>query len=226
MALHLYMHPFASFCQKVIMAFHETETRFEPHVVDLGNPTERAALVALWPFGKFPVVRDDATGEVIAESTIILEYLAAHHRDKIALLPSDADAARATRFRDRFFDVYVDEPMQKIVTDVLRPEGKHDPFGVAHARTTLRTALDFIEREMVPAPWALGEAFTFADCAAAPALHYANRVMPFAASHPITFAYLERLSARPSFARVLEEAAPFNPFFPYREALHGEKAAG
>jgi len=53
-----------------------------------------------------------------------------------------------------------------------------------------------------------------ADCAAAPALFYANTVIPFAETHKNLAAYLDRLMARPSFARVLEEAQPYFHLFP------------
>ncbi|MEJ0044375.1 MAG: glutathione S-transferase C-terminal domain-containing protein [Rhizomicrobium sp.] len=62
--------------------------------------------------------------------------------------------------------------------------------------------------------WVMGEAFTMADCAAAPALFYADKVMPLAGGFPKTTAYLRRLSGRPSFARVLKEAEPYFAMFP------------
>jgi glutathione S-transferase len=59
-----------------------------------------------------------------------------------------------------------------------------------------------------------GEAFTLADCAAAPALYYANKVQPFGETYPNVAAYLARLLARPSFARVVKEAEPYAHMFP------------
>ena len=56
--------------------------------------------------------------------------------------------------------------------------------------------------------------FTLADCAAAPALFYANTVVPFAETHKNLAAYFDRLMTRPSFARVLEEAQPYFHLFP------------
>jgi glutathione S-transferase len=218
MSLKLYFHPLSSFCQKVLIALYENDTPFEPHIIDLGNEASRAKLTSLWPIGKFPVLRDDAADQTIPESSIIIEYLAQHYPGNVTLVPSDPDLARQTRMHDRFFDLCVNAPMQKVVTDRLRPAGKNDPLGVAQAKTLLQTALGMIEQEMatktLSKTWAMGDTFTMADCAAAPALYYANLVMPFGGTHPHTAAYLDRLLQRPSFVRVDKEAQPYRHLFP------------
>lgn len=213
-SLKLYMHPLASFCQKVLVAFYENDTSFEPHIVDLANETSRADFKKIWPIGKFPVLRDEAKDRTIPESSIIIEYLAQHYPGKTQLVPADADLARETRLRDRFYDLYVDEPMQKVVTDRLRPVGKNDPHGVEQARTLLQTAYDMIDEDMKTKTWAMGDAFSMADCAAAPALFYANLAMPFGDTHKNAAAYLGRLMERPSFARAVREAQPYFALFP------------
>jgi glutathione S-transferase len=214
MSLTLHFHPLSSFCQKVLVALYENDTPFEPKLVDLSNEAERTAFRRLWPIGKFPVLRDDARDETVPESTIIIEYLAQHYPDRTPLIPTDADRARETRLRDRFFDLYVDTPMQTIVGDRRRPSGAKDPFGVDEARQRLRTAYDMIEKDMATKTWALGDAFTMADCAAAPALYYANLVEPFGDGHANVARYFERLMARPSFARAVKEADPYRHLFP------------
>jgi glutathione S-transferase len=100
------------------------------------------------------------------------------------------------------------------VTDKLRPAGKSDPFGVEEARTLLGTALSILERELAGKTWAIGDAFTMADCAAASPLFYANKLMPFGATHRNVAAYFERLLERPSYARALAESEPYLKFFP------------
>jgi glutathione S-transferase len=214
MSLTLHFHPLSSFCQKALVALYENDTPFEPHIVDLADEASRAALLKLWPIGKFPVLRDDARDRTIPESSIIIEYLAQHYPGRTRLVPADADLARQTRLRDRFYDLYVQEPMQKIVGDRLRPASAKDPHGVEEARTRLRTAYGMIEEDMARRTWAMGDAFTMADCAAAPALFYANLVMPFADTHKNTAAYFGRLMERPSFARAVTEAKPYFPLFP------------
>lgn len=214
MTLTLHYHPLASFCWKVLVALYENDTPFEKVIVDLMDPQSRAAFYALWPIGKMPVLVDAARDRTVPESSIIIEYLAQHYPGRTALIPADADEARRTRLTDRFYDSYVHAPMQKIVTDRIRPAGSQDPYGVEEARKQLATAYAMIERDMAGKEWAMGDAFTMADCAACPALFYADKVAPLGERYPNTATYLERLRGRPSFARVLDEAEPYFRMFP------------
>ncbi|HPG21846.1 MAG TPA: glutathione S-transferase family protein [Amaricoccus sp.] len=208
----LHYHPFASFCQKVLIALYEKAVPFRPNLVDLGDPEQRAALQRIWPFGKFPVLED--AGRIVAESSSIIEYLDLRHPQAPRMVPEDPAAALAVRTADRFYDTYVHLPMQKIVTDCIRPEGRTDPQGVEEARATLATAYAMIEAEAGAREWAAGDRFGMADCAAAPALFYANWVQPLMPEYPAAAAYLARLRARPSVARVVEEARPYRHLFP------------
>jgi glutathione S-transferase len=212
--LTLYYHPFAAFCQKVLIALYENGTPFTPQLIDLGDPGQRAELQALWPVTRFPVLRDEARGRTVPESSIIIEYLGQHYPGPVRLLPEDPEQALAVRLVDRFFDHYVAETMQKIVTDRLRPQGQGDALGVEAARALLATAYGIAERDLAERTWAVGEDFTLADCAAAPALFYADWVQPIGASHPQLARYLARLLERPSVARVVEEARPYRHLFP------------
>lgn len=214
MALFLHFHPLSSFCQKALIALYENETPFEKCLVNLMDPASRAEYERLWPIAKMPLLRDEARGASVPEATIVIEYLDQYYPGPAPLIPSDRDAAREARLRDRFYDLYVNEPVGKIVTDKLRPAGKNDEIGVERARATLDAAYVIIEKEMGTRPWAAGDSFTLADCAAAPALFYASRVQPFGATRPNTSAYLERLVARPSYARALREAEPYFKLFP------------
>ena len=214
MSLTLHFHPLSSFCWKVLMALYENDTPFTPKLVNLGDAAERAALLKLWPIGKFPVLRDDAQDRTIPESSIIIEYLDQQYPGRTRFIPADAKAALQTRLRDRFYDLYVHLPMQKVVGDRLRPEGAKDPHGVEEAKARIQSCYGMIEREVATKTWAMGEAFGIADCAAAPALFYASKVVPLSDGHKNVAAYLERLQARPCFARVLREAEPYFAMFP------------
>ena len=209
MSLTLYFHPLSSFCWKALIALYENDTPFTPQLVDLRNPDERAALLKIWPIGKFPVLRDAAKDRIVPESSIIIEYLATHYPGATRFLPADADAARQIRLRDRFYDLYVHLPMQKIMGDRMRPADARDPHGVAEARARITSCYGMIDKEVAQRSWAMGEAFGLADCAAAPALFYGSMAVPLSAEHNNVAAYLERLKARPSFARVLKEAEPY-----------------
>jgi glutathione S-transferase len=213
MSLTLYYHPLASYCWKALIALYESELDFQRRLIDLSDERQRAELLALYPLGKFPVLVDHARSTVVPESTIIIEYLTQQHPARTPLIAADPDLARETRTLDRFFDLYVHERMQKIVSDRLRPADQRDRYGVEQAKSDLETSYAILDRQLAGRRWALGEQFSLADCAAAPALYYANRVVPLA-NHDVTAAYLARLHERPSFARVFEEAQPYLPNFP------------
>jgi glutathione S-transferase len=214
MSLKLYFHPLSSFCWKALIALYENGTPFTPVAVDLSSETERAALLKLWPIGKFPVLRDDATDRTIPESSIIIEYLDNQYPGRTRFIPADAKLALQTRLRDRFYDLYVHLSVQKIVGDRLRPEGSKDPRGVEEAKARIQSCYGMIDREVAARTWAMGDAFGMADCAASPALFYANKVVPFGDAQSQLAAYFDRLKARPCFARVIREAEPYFQMFP------------
>lgn len=214
MSLTLYFHPLSSFCHKALIALYENGTPFNPHIVDLMDPAATAAFKAVWPIGKFPVLRDEARDALVPESSIIIEYLDQHYPGATRFLPGDPDFVRQTRFRDRFYDLHVMLPMQKIVIDKFRPAGQNDAFGVEDARQRLDVALGIVDRAMTADGWAMGDTFTMADCAAAPSLFFADKIAPLAGRYGNAARYLARLRKRPSFARVIEEAEPYFKLFP------------
>jgi glutathione S-transferase len=215
MSLTLHMHPLSSYCWKVLIALYENDTPFEARVLDLSDPAVTAAFKALWPTTKMPLLRDDAAGRTVPETSIIIEYLQAAYPGPVRFMPEDPDAALRTRLMDRLFDLYVMTPMQAIVADRIRPPGvAKDPYGVARAREQLAMAYEMLEAELAGRIWAAGEDFSLADCAAAPALFYADKVAPLGETYPNVSAYLDRLLARPSFTRVLQEAEPYFAMFP------------
>ncbi len=211
MALRLYAHPFSSYCQKVLIALYEKDTPFE--LLVLGSDAQVAAEHrALWPLGRMPVLVD---GErTVVESSIIIEHLELYHPGPVRLIPDDPRAALEVRMLDRCFDAYVMTPMQKIVLDTLRPAEVRDPHGVAAARTLLDTAYAWLDDTLDGREWAAGGPFSLADCAAAPALFYADWVHPIGSARANLLAYRRRLLARPSFARAVDDARPYRPFFP------------
>jgi glutathione S-transferase len=159
-----------------------------------------------------PVLVD--AGRTVVEATIIIEHLGLHHPGPVRLLPADPSGALEVRMLDRFFDNYVMTPMQKLVFDSIRPVEHRDPYGVGEARQLLDTAYGWLDATLAARQWAAGDTFSLADCAAAPALFYADWAHPIAATFPHVQAYRRRLLARPSFARAVDEARPFRPFFP------------
>ena len=208
MTLRLYYHPLSSFCWKALIALYEKGVDFTPQLVDFSDPAQEAAFRALWPVRKFPVLKDEAEDRLIPESSIIIEYIDQKFPGGPRLIPADPARAREMRLRDRFFDLYVHIPMQKVITDRLRPEGQHDPFGVDQAKAQIETCYGMIDQDMDGRTWLMGDDFTMADCAALPALFYGNMAVPLGA-HSNVAAYLDRLKQRSTVVRVLREAEPY-----------------
>ncbi len=210
MPLQLYAHPFSSYCQKVLIALYENATAFEFRL--LADAESMAELAARWPLKRFPVLVD---GErTVVEASIIIEHLQLHHPGPVRLLPENPREALEVRTLDRFFDNYVSTPQQQVVFNQLRPKADRDAYGVAQARALLETAYGWLDGVMAKREWAAGTEFSLADCAAAPALFYADWTHGIDARFANVRAYRQRLLARPSFARAVDEARPYRSFFP------------
>jgi glutathione S-transferase len=100
------------------------------------------------------------------------------------------------------------------VFDFIRAPENRDPTGVAEAKAMLETIYAWLDEQMAGHDWAVGNDFTLADCAAGPSLFYADWTHPIPGRFATLKAYRARLLARPSFARAVDEARPFRPFFP------------
>lgn len=212
MILKFYGHPFSSYCQKALIALYENSIPFEWRLLALDEADTAAEFASLWPLKRMPLLLH---GErMVIEASLVVEYLDTHFPGPAPLIPADARAALDVRTMDRFFDNYVHTPLQKIVLDRLRPEADRDRFGVAEARAMLDTAYAWLDRHMNGRHWAAGDGFSLADCAAAPALFYADWTHPISAAHANVKAYRQRLLARPSFARAVDEARPYRAYFP------------
>jgi glutathione S-transferase len=209
--LTLYEHPFALYCQKVIVALRERGLQFDVKVEN--EDFTREELAEIWPIASIPVLRDG--DRVVAETSIIIEYINGVEGDGPSLIPDDPEEALQARFWDRFCDAYVSDSVQAIVFDALKPEAHRDSEEADAARATFATAYDMLEARLAEQEWLAGSAFTIADCAAAPGLFYALAVNAWDAdAHPNLTRYYRDLTARPSFARVIEEARPFRDLLP------------
>jgi len=208
--LVLFGHPFSSYTWKVLIPLYADGTEFEFRQVP-ENEENYAELKRIWPFGKFPLLLDD--GEPVIETTCIIEHLQANHPGPNVWIP-DGKLGRRVRFLDRFFDLYVQGNMQPAVNHALRPEGMGDPYGAEQGRKNLRIAYDWLEANLPESDWAAGDGFTLADCAAAPALFYADWVDEIGDERPRLKAYRARLLAHLPVARCVEEARPYRPYFP------------
>jgi glutathione S-transferase len=212
MPLALYGHLFSSYTQKVLIALYENGTPFEFRSIGPDTPQHAAAWLERWPIAKFPMLVDG--DRTIVESSIIIEYLQLAHPGPVELLPADPMAALDVRFLDRFFDLYVMSAMQFAVDSKLGRLPIMNAAGLALASERLEGSYAWLEKHLAGKTWAAGAAFTLADCAAAPALFYADWTHAISDAHPVLRGYRARLLARPSFARAVEEARPFRSYFP------------
>lgn len=217
-ALTLHYHPLSSCCHKVLIAIDVLGIDVDLQLLNLGDPAQREAHLALWPTGKMPLLVDQ--GRPIPETSIIIEYLQLHHAEPgRRLIPEEAPAALDVRLWDRLFDLYVMTPMQALTADLLRAEGERDANAVAQARETLLRTYALIDHQLEGRTWVSGGAFSMADCAAAPALFYAATHVPLPQQHLNLCSYFDHLMAHPSVARVIDQARPWFQFYPGRAGL-------
>jgi len=218
MALTLYYHPISQYSIKALIALYEHGVAFESKLLEHTNPAVGAEHRDLWPLGKMPTLRDHARGQTVAEASVVVEYVDAFYATAGKLIPADPDAAWQVRMRDRLFDLYIADSVAKVVLDTFRPEGQHDETGVADAKDQLAAMYGHLDRDLAGKTWAAGEAFSLADCAAAPSLFYAQKIVPFGDRKALT-SYWGRLRERPSFARCLREATSQLPMFPFFDGV-------
>ncbi len=211
MTLQLFGHLFSSYTWKALIPLYANETPFEFRPVGPDQPENSEILKRHSPFGQFPLLIDDDAA--VFESTPIIDYLEACHPGANRWIP-EGEAGRRTRLLDRFFDLHVMTNMNTPVGDALRPEGSRDPYGVTRARERLHIAYDWLEQNLGECPWAIGDSFTLADCAAAPSLFYADWVEEIGEGRPRLKAYRQRLLAHPAVSRCVEDARHFRPYFP------------
>ena len=208
MTLELFGHPFSSYTWKALIGLYEAGTPFTFRNI-AGNeyPENEAAFLAHWPVGKFPLLVED--GMPIMESSVIVEHVAP------ALIPAAREAAREARMLDRIFDNNVMTPVQAVVAE-------HLPFitevpdenRVARAGAALDKVYPWLDARLAGRHWAAGDSFTLADCSSAPALFYADWVQRIPDELTSLKEYRARVLARPSVARVVDEARPYRHLFP------------
>lgn len=208
MTLQLFGHPFSSYTWKALIALYETNKPFEfRNIAGDEHPENEAEFLALWPVGKFPLLVDD--GEPIMESSVIVEHVAP------ALVPSDRAAAREVRVLDRIFDNHVMTPVQAIVAEHLPfITSVPDERRIARARSALDKVYPWLDARLSGRDWAAGDEFTIADCAGVPSLFYADWVHPIPEQFRTLKDYRKRALARPSVARVVDEARPYRHLSP------------
>jgi glutathione S-transferase len=170
----------------VLIALWADETPFEYRMLDPDHPDNGAELTERWPFGKFPLLVDDGVSVIETD---------ADHR--ASSCPASWEGRLDSRWRRR-----TKNPLPRPFLRHLRndqhaegragypsPEGSRDPYGVEQARAELRLAYDWLELNLGDGPWAIGDRFSLADCAAAPSLFYADWLVEIGPERPRLAAY-------------------------------------
>ena len=212
MTLQFFGHPFSSYTQKALIALYENDTPFEWRVLSGEDAETAAEFAARWPLQRFPILVDG--DRQVMEASIVVEYLDRQYPGPVRLVPSETDAALEVRTMDRFFDNYISGPLQNIVFNSLRAEADRDSYGVNEARAMLDKAYAWLDTVMAKRTWGAGDTFSLADCAGAPALFYSDWAHPIPETFRHLKKYRQRLLARPSFARAVDEARPYRSYFP------------
>lgn len=205
--MKLYYHPASTYSQKVLIALYEKSIDFSSEIVDLRDDAGREAYRKIYPLGKIPLLIED-NGHWVPESSIIVEYLDSHFSNGPKLIPEDRDLSRQVRFKDRMYDLYLNEPVAALIFESWKPEAQRDRELIARWQFHIGVMYDFMENNLQTQPWTNGDSFTLGDCAAAPALLYAGDVASFAERANIV-AYWQRLRERPSVRRVIDDAKPY-----------------
>ncbi len=212
MSLVLYGHCFSSYTQKVFIALYENDTPHEFRALGPDTPEHIAEWLRRWPIAKFPLLVDGDRN--LVETSIIIEYLQLQHPGPVRLIPEDPMRALDVRFLDRFFDLHVMHWVQHAVGAALTGDATKREEALVLTRQKLETSYAWLESELAGRTWATGSQFTLADCAAAPALFYADWTHLISENYPVLRAYRKRLLERPSFARAVDEARWFRANFP------------
>lgn len=205
--MKLYYMPLSTYSQKTLLGLHEKELQFERVIVNLEDDVQAGEYRALHPLGTVPLmIAND--GRKIPESTSILEYVDHRYGAGSRLLPRDPELAQQTRFGDRMFDLYLNDSVVAILTEQRKPEAQRDAPLVARMRQRIDAIYRYMEELLARRDWINGERFSLADCAAAPALLYAQHVAPFDNRCYIS-AYWKRIQARPAHRQLMEEVRPW-----------------
>jgi len=206
----LYGHHFSSYTWKALIALYANEIDFEFRPLDEDHPENVAVVQGAGPLGKFPVLQDG--DNLIFESTTIIEYIANRSPGPEMLVPHDPDAAIGVRMLDRVFDNYVMNIMQQAVNEYLRHPENPDPQLLEDVRAQLRRSYAWIDGWLEYYP--VQGQITLVECAAAPALFYADWVEPISDQFPRLQAWRAHLLSLEPVARCVEDARPYRANFP------------
>ena len=220
--MKLYTTPLSSYAHKVQIAFEEKGLTYERINVNLMDPQAAEEYRKIYPIGKVPCLFLD-NDHMIPESSIIVEYLDQHFEPKDSLIPSDPELGRQVRFKDRMYDLYLNNSVGELFFASMKPKEEQDQQSMDECRRKIDVMYGFMEKNFADKEWNIGNQFTLADCSAAPALYYAVNIHPFA-GHKNIESYYDRLMNRPSIKNVYDKVSPIIEEF-FAKQQHGKAQA-
>ncbi len=171
-----------------------------------GGDLKSPEYLRIYPLGKTPALEVDGT--IIGESEIINAYL----DEKFSappLLPRDPEGRARARGFGRFHDLYLAPPLYELFLQLVAPQ--RDQQLIVAKLAEVGTRLDQLEAMLSPGPYAVGGAFTLADCSLAPTMLYTEFTLALFGAPPLTenrpklAAWWEQVRQRPSVERVHAE---------------------
>ncbi|MDB5661739.1 MAG: glutathione S-transferase [Sphingomonas bacterium] len=192
--------------QRILWLLEELELPYEVRRYARDPKTMLAppALKAIHPLGKSPLIEHGQT--VIAETGAIVEYLIEQADGRLG-----APAHRDSVLRYRHFLHYAEGSMMPplfglLVIDRLGLLGRPARGAV---QSLVDGHLDWLETELADRAWFAGDDFTAADVMMSFPLEAARHRARLNGERPHLIDWLERIHARPAYARALERGGPY-----------------
>ncbi|PKH58175.1 glutathione S-transferase family protein [Shewanella sp. Choline-02u-19] len=165
--MDLYYHPLSRQSQKVLIALYEKQAHFYPHIINLADPYARRELQRIDASGHLPLLRI-ASGEVIPDASIIVEYLDTNIEQGTQLIPALTKDALQVRLYDRLSDTRLDTVIDHWLA--AKHQKLSNQIKVKQLENELLTTLDSLDRRLATYHWLCGDSFSLADCATIPCL--------------------------------------------------------
>jgi len=212
--------------QRILWLLEELGLDYEVKRYERDAKTSLAppALRAVHPLGKSPVITDDGPtgGATLAETGAIVEYLVERYgQGRLAPPPGTPERLRYTYWL-HYAEGSAMPPLLLGLVFSRLPQGPM-PFFIRpiaqriseKVRSTYigpQIALHFgyMESELGKATWFAGEDFSGADVQMSFPIEAAAARLGLGEKYPRLKAYLERIHARPAYARALERGGPYD----------------
>jgi glutathione S-transferase len=201
MMVKLYDFKSSPNCQRVKVVLAEKNLTYDTVPIDLRKQEQKTpAYLKLNPYGKVPVLIDDAT--VLYESLIINEYLNEKYPDP-PLLPKDPAGKAKARILIDYGLTHFDSAYQKLRMELMKDAKEQSQPIIDGAKSDLKKLLQRFEDEIGDQPYLLGD-FSLVDADLIPRFTRLEGfgVLPDPAL-PRLGKYMERMKTRPSVKAIL-----------------------